>query len=675
MATATGARACCGAVANVNGEIADFLEGFDALDQRAVDLAMIDADGTPNKGRLGANAILGVSLATARAAADELDLPLYRYVGGADAHVLPVPMMNVVNGGVHADNSIDLQEFMIMPVGAASFSEALRWGVETYHALAGVLHDRGLSTAVGDEGGFAPNLASNEDAVRILVEAIEAAGRVPGDEIAIAMDPATSEFYRDGAYVLAGEGRTLSSDEMVRLLGRPGRPLPDRLASRTGWPRTTGTAGPRSPRRSGDQVQLVGDDIFVTNEERLRRGIDAGIANAILIKVNQIGTLTETLGDHGAGHPQRLRVRDVAPLGRDRGHHHRRPGRGHQLRPDQDRCAGPLRPGRQVQPAAPDRGAARRVGSLPGRVGPGHRGDPPVSRGVVTPRSRGDGAPERPALPPDGPARRLPGAGRRRHPATPAAPGPTTVGASSQRRTRTKAAGAAAPSPRPDGPTTRPQDRPADGPLDAWPCRSSPPPRAGRRTRRVPVLLGAVAAVVILVTSFPLSALLGQHHQLSAEAAQLAQLQHQNSLLAEQSSSSTPTPKSSAWPARTTSWSIPGQSLYDILPADGQPAADRRGTPDDRRPGRPAAGVPVPCTRHEPRPGPPVHRRPGLGGIERNAAASPWPIIGGFWPRVGSTLDFWKRPPDGGPSGFRPSPIPDTSVADGKPVDRTTSPG
>ncbi len=203
------------AVGHVDGEIADFLEGFDALDQRAVDLAMIDADGTPNKARLGANAILGVSLATARAAADELGLSLFRYVGGIDAHVLPVPMMNVVNGGVHADNSIDLQEFMIMPVGAASFTEALRWGVETYHALSGVLHERGLSTAVGDEGGFAPDLASNEEAVRILVEAIEAAGRVPGEEIAIAMDPAASELYRDGRYELAGEGRSLSSAEMV----------------------------------------------------------------------------------------------------------------------------------------------------------------------------------------------------------------------------------------------------------------------------------------------------------------------------------------------------------------------------------------------------------------------------------------------------------------------------
>jgi len=283
------------AVANVNGEIADFLGGFDALDQRGVDLAMIDADGTPNKARLGANAILGVSLATARAAADELDLPLYRYVGGAGAHVLPVPMMNVVNGGVHADNSIDLQEFMIMPVGAASFTEALRWGAETYHALAGVLHERGLSTAVGDEGGFAPNLAHNEDAVRILVEAIEAAGRVPGDEIAIAMDPASSELYRDGAYVLAGEGRTLSSDEMVAyfvdLVDRyPIVSLEDGMAEDDwdGWTSLTTALG--------SKVQLVGDDVFVTNEERLRRGIDGGTANAILIKVNQIGTLTETLG-------------------------------------------------------------------------------------------------------------------------------------------------------------------------------------------------------------------------------------------------------------------------------------------------------------------------------------------------------------------------------------------
>jgi enolase len=290
-----GGKGVLGAVANVNGEIADLLEGADALDQRGVDLALIDADGTPNKGRLGANAIVGVSLATAKAAAAELGLPLFRYVGGSDAHVLPVPMMNVVNGGVHADNSIDLQEFMIMPLGAASFSEALRWGVETYHALARVLKDRGLSTAVGDEGGFAPNLDSNEEAVQILVDAIEAAGRVPGTDIAIAADPASSEFYRGGQYVLAGEGRTLDSSEMVEywvdLINRyPIVSLEDAMAEDDwdGWAALTTALG--------NQVQLVGDDLFVTNEERLRRGIDAGTANAILIKVNQIGTLTETLG-------------------------------------------------------------------------------------------------------------------------------------------------------------------------------------------------------------------------------------------------------------------------------------------------------------------------------------------------------------------------------------------
>ncbi|HEV3282074.1 MAG TPA: phosphopyruvate hydratase [Acidimicrobiales bacterium] len=284
-----------GAVANVNVEIADLLDGMEGLDQRAVDLAMIDADGTPNKARLGANAILGVSLATAKSAAAELGLPLFRYAGGSDAHVLPVPMMNVINGGLHADNSIDLQEFMIMPTGAASFSEALRWGTETYHALAQVLRVRGLSTTVGDEGGFAPDLPSNEDAIRILVEAIEAAGRIPGDDIAIAMDPASSELYKDGSYVLAGEGRILSPAEMVQywvdLVGRyPIVSVEDAMAEDDweGWAALT--------RALGQRVQLVGDDLFVTSEERLRRGIEAGTANAILIKVNQIGTLTETFG-------------------------------------------------------------------------------------------------------------------------------------------------------------------------------------------------------------------------------------------------------------------------------------------------------------------------------------------------------------------------------------------
>jgi enolase len=284
-----------GAVANVNGEIAGLLDGMEALDQRAVDLAMVDADGTPNKARLGANAILGVSLATAKSAAAELGLPLFRYAGGSDAHVLPVPMMNVINGGLHADNSIDLQEFMIMPTGAASFSEALRWGTETYHALAGVLRVRGLSTTVGDEGGFAPDLPSNEDAIRILVEAIEAAGRTPGDDIAIAMDPASSELYKDGSYVLAGEGRSLSPAEMVEywvdLVGRyPIVSVEDAMAEDDweGWADLTEALGER--------VQLVGDDLFVTNEDRLRRGIESRTANAILIKVNQIGTLTETFG-------------------------------------------------------------------------------------------------------------------------------------------------------------------------------------------------------------------------------------------------------------------------------------------------------------------------------------------------------------------------------------------
>jgi enolase len=282
------------AVANVNGEIADILDGADALDQRGVDLALVDADGTPNKARLGANAILGTSLATAKAAAAELGLPLFRYVGGSDAHVLPVPMMNVVNGGMHADNSIDLQEFMVMPIGAASFSEALRWGVETYHSLAKVLKVRGLSTTVGDEGGFAPDLATNEEAVRILVEAIEGAGRIPGEEIAIAVDPATSELYKDGNYVLAGEGRSLSSAEMVDywvdLVDRyPIVSIEDGMAEDDwdGWAALTESLG--------ETVQLVGDDLFVTNEERLQRGIDARSANAVLIKVNQIGTLTETL--------------------------------------------------------------------------------------------------------------------------------------------------------------------------------------------------------------------------------------------------------------------------------------------------------------------------------------------------------------------------------------------
>ena len=282
------------AVANVNGEIAGALLGLDALDQRAVDFALIDLDGTPDKGRLGANATLAVSLASAKAVADDLEIPLYRAIGGSNAHVLPVPMLNVLNGGAHAKNSIDFQEFMLMPIGAASFSEALRWGAETYHVLRSVLAERGLSTAVGDEGGFAPDLPTNEDAVVLLMEAIELAGRVPGEEIALALDPATSELWSDGSYVLAGEGRSLTPAEMadywVDLVDRfPIVSIEDGMAEEDwdGWSAHTKSLGGR--------IQLVGDDIFVTNAEILARGIEEGVANAILVKLNQIGTLTETL--------------------------------------------------------------------------------------------------------------------------------------------------------------------------------------------------------------------------------------------------------------------------------------------------------------------------------------------------------------------------------------------
>ena len=282
------------AVRHVNDEIADAIVGLDALDQRQIDGILIDADGTDNKANLGANAILGASLAVARAAAEEVGLPLFRYVGGTNAHVLPVPMMNVLNGGEHADNNVDIQEFMIMPVGAASFSEGLRWGVETYHTLKKVLHERGLSTAIGDEGGFAPNLGSNEEAVTLLVEAIDRAGYTPGEQIAIALDAASSEFYRDGNYVLAGEGRTLGSVEFADYLADLAARYPivsieDGMDEQDwdGWSALTA--------KIGGSVQLVGDDLFVTNVERLARGIEAGVANSILIKVNQIGTLTETL--------------------------------------------------------------------------------------------------------------------------------------------------------------------------------------------------------------------------------------------------------------------------------------------------------------------------------------------------------------------------------------------
>lgn len=282
------------AVDHVNTEIAGVLTGFDALDQRTIDRELLELDGTDNKARIGANAMLGTSLAVARAAADHLELPLYRYVGGTNAHVLPVPMMNVLNGGVHADNSVDFQEFMIMPVGAPSFSEALRWGTQTYHVLKGVLAQRGLATAVGDEGGFAPDLDSNEDAIKLLMEAIETAGFQPGTDIAIALDPAVSELHRDGAYHLTGEGRVLSAAEMADYWTHivdtyPVVSIEDGMSEEDwdGWSLLT--------QAIGDRCQLVGDDLFVTNSRRLQMGIDRSVANSVLVKVNQIGTLTETL--------------------------------------------------------------------------------------------------------------------------------------------------------------------------------------------------------------------------------------------------------------------------------------------------------------------------------------------------------------------------------------------
>lgn len=284
------------AVAHVNEEIADALIGVEADDQRAIDAIMRELDGTKNKANFGANAILGVSLACAKAAAESAELPLYKYVGGVNANLLPTPMMNILNGGEHADNNVDFQEFMIMPVGAQSFAEALRWCAEIYHTLKKVLHDAGLGGGVGDEGGFAPNFTTNEEPLKYIVEACEKAGYKPGSDIMFAMDPASTEFYNaeTDKYVLAGEGRELTSDEMVdyweALVNKyPIISIEDGMAEEDwdGWKALTD--------RIGDRVQLVGDDLFVTNSERLAKGIELGCANAILVKVNQIGSLTETL--------------------------------------------------------------------------------------------------------------------------------------------------------------------------------------------------------------------------------------------------------------------------------------------------------------------------------------------------------------------------------------------
>ena len=282
------------AVAHVNGELRGVLVDRDSADQAGADAAMIALDGTANKARLGANALLGASLALAHAHARATSTPLYASVGGTNANVLPVPMMNVLNGGAHADNNVDLQEFMVMPIGAGSFSEALRWGVETYHALKSVLRERGLSTAVGDEGGFAPDLASNEEAIVVLLQAVERAGFVAGKDIAIALDPAMSELFKNGSYHLAGEGKTMTSTQLCdwwsALVNRyPIVSIEDAMAENDwdGWAQLTTALGRK--------VQLVGDDLFVTNAQRLQQGIDAKVANSVLVKVNQIGTLTETL--------------------------------------------------------------------------------------------------------------------------------------------------------------------------------------------------------------------------------------------------------------------------------------------------------------------------------------------------------------------------------------------
>jgi enolase len=298
---AFGGKGVLTAVAHVNGEIAAMAEGRDAGDQTGLDRALIELDGTDNKSRLGANAVLGVSLANARARAAELGEPLWRHLGGEQADLLPTPMLNVLNGGAHADNPVDFQEFMIVPVGATSFAESMRMATETYHELKRTLHDRGLATGVGDEGGFAPDLSSNEAPLELLVAAIQAAGYRPGEDIAIAMDPASSEFYSDGAYRLTGEGRTLSAAEMVsyweQLVDRyPILSIEDGMAEDDwdGWAMLT--------ERLGHRIQLVGDDVFVTNPAILRRGIEAGIANSILIKLNQIGTLTETLDTIALAH-------------------------------------------------------------------------------------------------------------------------------------------------------------------------------------------------------------------------------------------------------------------------------------------------------------------------------------------------------------------------------------
>jgi enolase len=341
-----------GAVENVNGEIATAIRGQDAAGQAALDRMLIALDGTPNKARLGANAMLAVSLAAAHASAAEERQPLWRYLGGETAHILPVPMMNVLNGGAHADNAVDFQEFMIVPVGAESFSQALQMGAEVFHHLKQTLHDQGHGTTVGDEGGFAPDLQSNAQALDLLVAGIRAAGYEPGEQVAIALDPAVSELHDDTGYVLEHEGRTLAAPELAAYWaqlcdGYPIVSIEDGMDEEDweGWKLLTD--------RLGDRVQLVGDDLFVTNTQRLKRGIDAGVANSILVKVNQIGTLTETFA--------------AIRMAREAGYSAVMSHRSGET--EEDRRAVALRSRRQVQPAAAHRGGARRRGQLSGRRG------------------------------------------------------------------------------------------------------------------------------------------------------------------------------------------------------------------------------------------------------------------------------------------------------------------
>jgi enolase len=341
------------AVAAVNGDIADTLIGLDAEDQRELDQAMIDLDGTPNKSRLGANAILGVSLAVAKAAADARGLPLYRYVGGVSARTLPVPMMNIINGGEHADNPIDVQEFMIMPVGAGSIAEAVRWGSEIFHTLKKGLSAKGLATAVGDEGGFAPNLASTRAALDFIAASVDQAGFKLGTDVVLALDCAATEFFKNGKYEISGEGLSLSPEQMAEYLAAlvndyPIKSIEDGMSEDdfTGWKALTDLVG--------DKCQLVGDDLFVTNPLRLEQGIKDGLANSLLVKVNQIGTLSETLDAVDMAH--RARYTAVMSHRSDRGFDDRRPRGRDQLRPDQDGQPRAFGPARQVQPADPHRG-------------------------------------------------------------------------------------------------------------------------------------------------------------------------------------------------------------------------------------------------------------------------------------------------------------------------------